>query len=243
MNLLSIRIRKLLHAITSSAGRRALAAGVAASIEHKSALGRIQYRSVVDVGANVGQFALFACEQYPAAAIFSFEPLEDCWKKFGDIFEQEKRVQLFRYGVGPSDTDAAIHVTHDNDSSSILEPAPIQSEVFGTAVRTKQKIQLRRLSSLLRHDQVLPPALLKIDVQGYEIEVLKGCEELLNRFDTVYVEASYLELYKGQTLAGEVIEFLWTHGFNLRGVFNQHVDKEKGPLQADFLFEKLADQN
>lgn len=214
--------------------------GVAASIEHESALAFVEYKTVVDIGANVGQFALFASKRFPEAKIFSFEPLEDCWSTFAGIFRGDRHVQFFRYGVGPADTDAAINVTNENDSSSILMPAAAQAEAFGTAVRTTKKVELRRLGSVLSRDQIGGPALLKIDVQGFELEVLKGCEELLDRFETIYVEASYVELYKGQALAGEVIEFLRQRGFEIRGVFNQHVDGVQGPLQADFLFQRAS---
>src|SRR5262245_58599321 len=115
MNLLLIRIRKLLHALGSQSGRRALRLGVAASIEHSSSLGTVDYKTIVDGGANVGQFALFAREHYPTATIFSFEPLEDCWDVFSRIFEGDKYLQLHRCGIGPSNEDAAINVTNEND--------------------------------------------------------------------------------------------------------------------------------
>lgn len=62
---------------------------------------------------------------------------------------------------------------------------------------------------------------------------------MLLHFDTLYVEASYVELYEGQALAGDVIEFLRNRDFILVGVFNQHVDEMRGPLQADFLFKAM----
>lgn len=238
MNQSLIRLRKLLHAFFSTSGRRALRLGVAASIEHGIALRQQGFQTVIDIGANVGQFALFCRELYPDAHIRSFEPLDDCWKTFDSIFRNDDRVQLFRYGIGPNDCDTLINVTNENDSSSILAPATTQSEIFGTKVRTSKQIKLRRLSSLLRKEEILPSALLKIDVQGFELEVLKGCEDLLDCFRTIYVEASYVELYEHQPLVSEVIEFLRTRGFQIRGVFNQHVDKSMGALQADFLFEK-----
>ncbi|MCK1473603.1 FkbM family methyltransferase [Bradyrhizobium sp. 197] len=238
MNLLLIRIRKLLHAAGSSSGRRALKLGVAASIEHSSALRDVEYRSVVDIGANVGQFALFAREQYPKANIFSFEPLDDCWSTYKKIFQDDANVHLYRCGIGSADTEATINVANANDSSSMLAPAATQIEAFGTQVNTTKKVELRRLTTLLQEDQIVFPALLKIDVQGFELEVLRGCEELLPSFDTLYVEASYVELYEGQALVGEVIDFLNHRGFELRGVFNQHVDPTRGPLQADFMFKR-----
>ncbi|RTE87996.1 FkbM family methyltransferase [Bradyrhizobium sp. LVM 105] len=238
IDLILIRIQKLLHALTSLSGMRALKHGVAASIEHRDALGDVEYKTVIDVGANVGQFALFAREQYPAADIFSFEPLDDCWSIFSDIFSSDKHVQLFRCGIGPKDTQATLNVTNQNDSSSLLTPAAMQTEAFGTEVKARRNVEMRRLGSALRREQIAAPALLKIDVQGFELSVLQGCEELLGHFDTIYLEASFRELYQGQALVGDVIEHLRGRGFELRGVFNQNMSGAKGPLQADFLFKQ-----
>ncbi|PIT06447.1 hypothetical protein TSA1_32195 [Bradyrhizobium nitroreducens] len=233
-------MQKLLHGLGSQSGRLALKKGVAASIEHSVALDGRQYNTVVDVGGNVGQFALFAREKYPHARVFSFEPLEDCWNTFASIFDQDERVQLFRCGIGTEDTEVVINVANANDSSSILPPAAMQIEAFGTTVSATKDIQLRRLASVLRTDQIIAPALLKIDVQGFELDVLKGSKELLSLFETVYVEASYVELYQGQALAGDVLEFMREHGFEIQGVYNQYQHHIKGALQADFLFKRRS---
>ncbi|MFX8747328.1 FkbM family methyltransferase, partial [Acinetobacter baumannii] len=83
------------------------------------------------------------------------------------------------------------------------------------------------------------PALLKIDVQGGELDVLKGAESLLSSFAAIYVECSYVSLYEGQALASDVIAFLAERGFLIAGVFNQHEHWRIGPVQADFLFVRM----
>jgi hypothetical protein len=80
------------------------------------------------------------------------------------------------------------------------------------------------------------PALLKVDVQGFELEALRGCEDLLGRFAYVYAECSFVELYAGQALADEVIAWLRERGFKLRGVHNMDYDRGGQAIQADFLF-------
>jgi len=238
MRLVSIRAKKLAHALLSNSGRRALRFGVAASIEHEAAFRNYTFRTIVDVGANVGQFALFALKRFPKATIYSFEPLEDCWNKFDSVIGPDTRVRLYRYGIGQEDSTSLINVTNENDSSSILTPSGAQEESFGTVVVERKNIELRRLASLLTSNDLVAPALLKIDVQGFELDVLKGSKELLNCFDCIYVEASYVELYRYQALAGDVVGFLQENGFEMRGVFNQYADNKRGPLQADFLFAK-----
>lgn len=99
-----------------------------------------------------------------------------------------------------------------------------------------ETIQVSLLSQFLAPQDIESPALLKLDVQGYELEALKGCEDLLNRFTYVYVECSFVELYKGQALADEVIAWLRDRGFPLRGCYNMAYDWRGQAVQADFLF-------
>jgi hypothetical protein len=83
------------------------------------------------------------------------------------------------------------------------------------------------------------PWLLKIDVQGFELEVLRGGVATLPRVAEVYVECSFFELYEGQALADEVIAFLLASGLRLAGVFNL-VRHRNEAIQADLLFRRLA---
>ena len=80
------------------------------------------------------------------------------------------------------------------------------------------------------------PAFLKLDVRGLELEALRGCEDLLARFAPVYAECSFVELYKGQALADEIMAYLGDRGFRLSGIYNLSYDKNGKTVQGDFLF-------
>ena len=84
-----------------------------------------------------------------------------------------------------------------------------------------------------------PPALLKIDVQGYELEVLKGCADLLASFKYVLIEGSYVELYEGQALKDEIIQYLDLAGFEFVERQNLMRNKQHEPIQADFFFQSI----
>lgn len=76
-------------------------------------------------------------------------------------------------------------------------------------------------------------------MQGFELEVLKGFGDLLTSIDWLFVECSYIELYKGQALVHEVVDILRDTGFGLQGVFGQQYDDKGRPVQADFLFARI----
>jgi hypothetical protein len=113
----------------------------------------------------------------------------------------------------------------------------LHAQIFpGTAECRRQAVRVERLDSILSATDIRPCALLKIDVEGYEIEALKGCGDLLDLFTYLYLEVSFVQLNDGQPLADEVIEYLRRREFQFKGVFNVSYDKRGYSVQADFLF-------
>jgi len=85
-------------------------------------------------------------------------------------------------------------------------------------VRT-ETIKIRRLTDFVSVKEIAEPALLKLDVQNFELEVLRGCKNLLGRFSQVYAECSFCE-----------------RGFLLNGVYHMGYDRNGRAVQGDFLF-------
>jgi hypothetical protein len=106
-----------------------------------------------------------------------------------------------------------------------------------------EAIKLGPLSEFVIPEEIVAPAMLKLDVQGYELEALRGCEDLLDRFAYVYVECSFVELYVGQALADEIIAWLMERGWYLKGIYNMTYDRKGSSIQADFLFESSCLKN
>lgn len=159
------------------------------------------------------------------------------------MFSGDNGIKLYEVAVGPRNETATIHVSRSDDSSSLLAITTSQSQIFpGTEEVGTHKVQVGPLSQFISPQDIKSPALLKIDVQGYELQTLKGCIELLKRFTYVYVECSFVELYRGQALANEVISFLQDLGFVLEGIYNMTYDQHGNAIQGDFLFTRLAEQ-
>ena len=218
---------------------KALYLGAAASVEHTAVLHRLDCRTVVDIGANRGQFALAARHNCPNANIISFEPLPGPAAVFRRVFANDSAVVLNQTAIGSEEDQCSMHVSARDDSSSLLPISSLQEEIFpGTGEVEKVDVRVAPLNAFVSEDEIVGPAMLKLDVQGFELEALRGCESLLSRFDWVYCECSFVELYSGQKLAADVIDWLSGKGFQIKGIHNPVFDREGRAVQADFLFRR-----
>jgi FkbM family methyltransferase len=213
---------------------------VAATVEHAEALATLKLRTVVDVGANRGQFSLFALHTFPAASIISLEPLPEPAARFRRVFAQEPRVTLHNAALGPDTGQSVMHVSRRDDSSSLLPITAAQAELFpGTDEVRTETVRTAPLSAFVDSTSIEEPALLKLDVQGYEMEALRACGDLLDKFTYVYAEGSFVELYEGQVLADDLIAWLREQGYELVGSYESVRDEHGQTVQADMLFERL----
>lgn len=219
--------------------RRGLYHGVAATLEHRAALEPYRFSSVVDIGANRGQFTLLMAGLRPDAAILAFEPLVEPYRKLVELTARWPRVQAFNMAIGPKRTSLPMNVAKRDDSSSLLPITDLQEQIFPhTGLDHQVEVQVAPLGDFLNEQDLAGPSLMKIDVQGYELEVLKGVRDQLGRIDVIYIEASFLQLYQGQPLAADVIDVLNGDGFRLTTIHNLVTAPDGRAVQADFLFER-----
>ncbi len=216
----------------------ALSHGVAAGMEHTQVLLGLNCQTVIDIGANRGQFALVTRKCFPDSRIFSFEPLAIPASRFRSVFQKDPDIILHQVAIGPQTGETTIHVSAADDSSSLLPISPLQERLFpGTNEICTEMVKIGPLSDYVLPEEIVSPAMLKLDVQGYELEALQGCEELLDQFSYIYAECSFVELYSGQALADEIIAWLRERGWCLSGFYNMTYDRKGRSIQADFLFE------
>jgi FkbM family methyltransferase len=238
LNLLTIRLRKLAAIATRPLYRRAfLRHGVAPAIEHEAVLRQLDFDFVADVGANRGQFSLVCRRLRPAAQVVAFEPLPGPAGIYRALFGSDPLVRLHECALAPARGEMVMHISGRDDSSSLLPISDLQGRNFpGTEEVGTRRVMTGPLSDFVAIDQMPRQSLLKIDVQGFELEVLKSAASLLPRFGWIYAECSFVSLYEGQALADEVIAWLKAQRFELRGRFNPTHGRDGALLQADLLF-------
>lgn len=197
---------------------------------------------VLDVGANVGQFALDLRATGYEGLITSFEPLDVAWRKLGQVAMSDEQWFVHpRCALGAERGSVDINVSANSVSSSILPMLPAHLDAAPeSAYHGIETVPVFRLDEVV--SGYLSPttkALLKIDTQGYEWSVLDGALELLADpgLRAVSLELSLVPLYEGQKLWLEVIERLDRAGLALWAISPSFSDRATGrTLQLDGIF-------
>lgn len=235
------RLRKLVRLLPDPLFRRGLRHGVGAAIEHRSLLSPLRVASVVDVGANRGQFALLALSLFPGAPVHAFEPTPQPLRRLRAWAVGESRLSLHEMALGAMSGQVLMHLSLSDDNSSLHQPTDRQlAEYPATPLVDSMMVRLARLDMVLSPADLPRPCLLKIDVQGHEREVLEGCGALLDHIDHVLVECSYVELYQGQVLGDQLEAWLTERGLKQAGISHRSFGMDGTLLQADLLFSRPA---
>jgi FkbM family methyltransferase len=231
-----LRLRKLAFSTLRPRYWRALAKGVAPSVEHLDILAGLDADLVIDVGANRGQFSLIARHAIPGAPIEAFEPLPAEGAVYRAVMAGERGVNLNDCALGEVEGVARLHVSRRADSSSLLPIGALQAKLFpNTEEVGVHEVKVLTLDSLRGRFGKASRMLLKLDVQGFELSVLRGATRTLEQCRHVYAECSEVPLYDGQALFPEVERHLSGLGFRLITKANPQVADGR-LIQSDCLF-------
>jgi FkbM family methyltransferase len=198
----------------------------------------IRPRTVIDIGANVGQYAVAALKLLPIECIHCFEPQPDCAEQLRRNLLVFPRANVHQIALGDELGTLDFHINSHSHSSSVLRLSPLHQASFPHAInKSVITVQVSTVDTVLGDSQLPDPVLMKIDVQGYESKVLKGASSTLRRVKYVIAETSFKPLYEGELLFRELLKIMEEYGFRfLRPVGWLQNDRTKEYLQMDALF-------
>ena len=203
-------------------------------------LQKYDIKTVVDIGANEGQFATEFTAIFPSAKLHSFEPLNAPFNLLKNRFANNNNVTVYNFALGEKEEVLVMNLNEFTPSSSFLRMNESHTESFTYAVNTTQcNIQVKRLDDIAASLNLTEPFLVKIDVQGFEDKVLTGGLETIKKASIIIVEVSFKELYENQPLFDKIYQTVTKLGFNYSGNFEQLLSPATNEiLQADALFIK-----
>jgi len=194
-------------------------------------------RTVIDAGANIGQFARAAAETFPATRIIAFEPLPDVAETMRANMRDTARVEVRAEALGASDGTITLRRNAYSPASSVLRLRSDAAAAFDLAERGEVEVPLARLDTALLGETLEPPVLLKLDLQGYELEALQGAPDTLALTQHVLLEVGLRPTYEDEPTFEEVYAFLRSAGFRLVCPVSFLRDDRGRVSQMDVLFE------
>ena len=184
---------------------------------------------VIDAGANVGQFAKSLRRAGYSGRIVSFEPVRSAYDELRAAARGDDEWWVRQAGLGSADTTATIH-TMDGTMSSMLTASD-----FGRRWSSKLRDMKSEEVEVLRLDGLMPSllegldegrVLLKMDTQGYDLEVFAGASGALDRVVALQSEVACLPIYDGMPQLLEQWQVYEAAGFESAGVFPVSFDSE-----------------
>jgi FkbM family methyltransferase len=184
---------------------------------------------IVDGGASIGAVTELFLRQYATPTIHAFEPRPEAAAVMQNKFANQPRVTIHVCALGSANDTLTFNVVGHETSSSFFQPSNINHQYHPgeMLVETTIQVPVKQLDSVLDSEIDL----LKLDLQGYELEALKGCGDLLPRIKAITTEVEFVPLYEGQPLFGDVDVFLRQHGFKLLNLYDLWT-QEDGQLTA-----------
>ena len=206
-------------------------------------LRNIPIRSIIDVGANRGQFIRMISNTFPEAQIYSFEPLLVPFqelKKWADQ-QNERKVSVFNMALGEEEEKEVViykHLQHDS-SSSFLETMSACEELYPfTKQQSKDIVQMTTLDTIAKQIMLIPEILIKLDVQGYEDRVINGGIETFSKAKACIAETNIDYLYKTQASFKELFLLLDSLGYAYVGNLEQAYAPDGHVVYFDAVFVK-----
>jgi FkbM family methyltransferase len=201
-------------------------------------------RTVIDCGAHTGEFAKTALAYFSKAKLYAFEPSRATFDALQTWSQGQARVTAFNYALGNRVERKNLNASAFTQASSFLPlNAKANQELFPEydfSIKATEDVQVMTLDHLVEVGAVAleQDVFLKLDVQGFEIQVLEGAAKTLEAVQHCMIEVSFDSLYEGQPDFGAVYAHLFELGFVYRGNIFQRLGQDGHMIYADCLFSR-----
>lgn len=199
--------------------------------------------TIIDVGANKGQFARMISGFFPRAELYCFEPLEEPFRELSVWSNsQGGQVRCFQLALGDQEGEAEMHLHEDHIPSSSLLSATVNYHSLcpQTKAECLTRVRVTTLDRALKDtlERMPEKMLLKLDVQGFGDPVLRGAERVLGRCRAVLLEVCLAPLYKHQADFFRLTQLLYDAGLHYAGNLDQAYGPDGRVVFLDALFVK-----
>lgn len=201
---------------------------------------------IIEAGAYDGNDSIYMSSYWPLAKIYAFEPVPELYSKLVNKTKSYSNIYPFSYALGDANKKVDFYVSAFNynqkepsASSSLLEPKEHLQYADYVVFNQKIEVDMLTLDTWADLQNIDHVDMLWLDMQGYELNMLKACPHILSTVKVIYTEVEFVEAYKDQYLYQDVVSFLERLGFKL--LAQDFVTGDKNRWYGNVLFYKSAE--
>ncbi len=201
---------------------------------------------VLDVGANTGQYKKYLRDKVGyKGLVLSFEPIAENFEILKQKSQNDPNWEVYDFALGAVGATKVLNITANNVFSSFLTPDTSETPSFSdqNALERVETVQVRTFDGMMDELADKCPfgqTFMKLDTQGYDLEVVRGAEKFMSRVVAVQSEVSVRKLYKEIPSFVESHDFLSERGFDMTGLFPVSWDQHMRVIEFDVVMVNRA---
>jgi FkbM family methyltransferase len=215
---------------------------LALDLHLKYLINKLEIDLIIDVGANVGQFALMCRKLGYRGKIISFEPVESTFNILKIVSDTDSNWQCYNFALGNESKTSVIKKYNSTLFSSFYDVTDYAKTRFSDEISTfdEQCVEIRPLDDFLLDFESSKSIFLKMDTQGFDLNVFKGSLKNIDRIRLLLSELSFIPIYESMPSYIQSMEFFNNHGYNVSGLFPMNFNEDSSVVEMDAVFIKKS---
>jgi FkbM family methyltransferase len=194
---------------------------------------------MLDVGANQGQFGTMLREEGYAGEMHSFEPVHATFEKLAHASAGDPNWHIHQYALGESCGEEEVNITKSTDLSSFLKPNDFGKEKFEKIEVTQTEVVKISTVFDFLNSEISNAGnrriFLKMDTQGYDLNVFAGAVRNLKQIHCILSELSFMPIYEGMPHYIDALQTYESHDFHVTGLYPISRNKDLTIIEMDCL--------
>ena len=184
---------------------------------------------IFDCGANIGFVTHKFIEKFSKAHIYAFEPNPSVFDKLNHHYSGNDYVHCFNMGIGDKSGEMVFYINKNSGTSSFLRPTEYHTSNIASKKITPKNVEITTIDEIMSKENLKHIDILKLDIEGFELNALKGIKNIEEKVSIVYLEVNLIPTYEDQPLIEDLIKYLRNANFHL---YNFYGINENNHYQA-----------